>query len=205
MVSSKHEIAWDIPQKLSSWLLQKTKSLGTSRKSCRHGFLKTRNRLGHPAKVVVMVSSKHEIAWDIPQKLSSWWLQNTKSLGTSRKSCRHGVLKPRNRLGHPAKVVIMVSSNHEIAWGIQQKLSTNKNRKIKTIAKIQSSRGGAHENNRKKTRNRLRHPAKVVVMCPSNTKSPNTSYEKCVQAREGHTTETRNCLRHPTKVVVMLS
>ena len=109
---------------MSSWFLQNTKSLGTSRKSCRHGFLRTRNRLGHPAKVVVMVSSEHESAWDMPQKLSSWFPQNMKALGTCRTSCTHGFFKTRNRLGHPAKVVTVASSKHEIAWHIPQKLSS---------------------------------------------------------------------------------
>jgi hypothetical protein len=157
MVSSNHEIAWDIPQKLSSWCPQNMKSLGTSRKSCRHGFFKRRNRLGHPAKVVVMASSKHEIAWDVPQKLSSWLPQNTKSLGTSRKSCLHGVLKTRNRLGHPAKVVFMVASKHEIAWDIQQKLSS---RRPQTTKSLGTSRKSCHHGFLK-PRNRLGHPAKV--------------------------------------------
>merc|ERR1711963_1008820 len=162
-VCPKHEIAWDIPQKLSSRCPQNTKSLGTSRKSCRQGFCKTRNRLGHPAKVVVMVSSKYEIAWDIPQKLSSWFLQNTKSLGTSRKSCRHGFLKTRNRLGHPAKVVVKVSSKHEIAWDIPQKLSSWFPQNTKSLGTSRKScRHGFF-----KTRNRLGHPAKVVVKVSS--------------------------------------
>ena len=49
-----------------------------------------------------------------------------------------------------------------------------------------------------KTRNRLRHPAKVVGMCPSNTKSPNTSYEKCVQARDFQRGEAR-IVKNPWK------
>ena len=125
MSASENEIAWDILQKLSSCRLQKRnrlrhpakvvvmsdsrkpKSLETSCESCHHAGVRKRNRLRHPANVVVMSASENEIAWDILQKLSSCRLPKTKSLGTSCERCRHVGDRKRNRLRHPAKVVIM--------------------------------------------------------------------------------------------------
>ncbi len=147
VASSKNEVAWDILQKMSSCLLPFCKT-------CRHVFFHKQNRSGHPAKDVVMSSSENKIAWDILQMCSSWFLPKAKPqdvvmsssvndttwdilrkmsschlpktipLGTPRRSCRHVVFRERHRLGHPAEVVVMSSSENETAWGMMQKMSS---------------------------------------------------------------------------------
>ena len=94
-----------------------TKLIETFRESCRHAFLKIRNRQRHPAVRPALSRLVPRIRYDIPQKLLSWFLQNTKSprascksVGnhpgttsksprTSCKSCRRGFLKCKIPLG----------------------------------------------------------------------------------------------------------
>ena len=166
---------------MSSCSLRKTKSLETSCESCRHVVFRQLNRLGHLAKVVVMSSSENEIAWDILRKMSSCRRPKTKSLETSCKSCRHVFFRKRKRLGHPAKVVVVSSPKHEIAWDILQMLLEVVHKTCTTTTKRSKTIGGPTENHSEKPQNH----AKTTPGPPKTTNSPTGIYNTKLKGRGG--------------------
>ena len=94
-----------------------TKLLEASHKSCRHACLKIRNRPRHPAACPAECG---ELAGTSHKSCCHSFYKIQNRLGHPEKSAGDPPGQTRNRVGHPAKVVVTVFSKHKIPLGVHQ-------------------------------------------------------------------------------------